>query len=125
MDRETIFQTEWGTDSISSAGGIDNWEKTHFGYCLVQDNQIVAEAAVGPPALGLYEPGVSTREIYRGKGFGTAASARLIHEIEKTGGKTYWNCARQNKASAAIARKLGYQIEKEYRCLAWRQIKNE
>jgi RimJ/RimL family protein N-acetyltransferase len=46
-------------------------------------------------------------------------SARLIQEIEAMGGQTYWNCARQNVASAAVARKLGYRIEKEYRCMVW------
>jgi RimJ/RimL family protein N-acetyltransferase len=35
------------------------------------------------------------------------------------GQQTWWNCAKQNVASAALARKLGYRTEREYRVLAW------
>ncbi len=52
-------------------------------------------------------------------------TARLIHEVEALGGQTYWNCAKQNVASAAIARKLGYRVEKEYRCMVWNKDNNE
>ena len=45
--------------------------------------------------------------------------AHLIRDCEARGYQTYWNCARQNLASAAVARKLGYRTEKEYRLLAW------
>jgi predicted GNAT family acetyltransferase len=71
------------------------------------------------PALGLREPGVYTQPEHRGKGYATLTAARLIQEIEALGDRTYWNCAKQNIASAAVARKLGYRIEKEYHCLAW------
>lgn len=74
---------------------------------------------MGPPALGLYEPGVFTQKEHRGKGYATMVVAKLIQEVEALGGQTYWNCAKQNTASAAIARKLGYRIEKEFRCMAW------
>lgn len=97
-------------------------EQTYIGFGLVIGEQIVAEATAGPPVLGLYEPGVFTQEAYRKKGYGTLVSARLVQAIETLGGQTYWNCARQNIASASIARKLGYRIEKEYRCIAWKGI---
>lgn len=121
IDRDLIMRTTWGPGDVQLLGGLDNWDKACIGYCLMQGVEILSEASVGPPALGLYEPGVYTQEAHRGKGYGTMVSARLIQELEKTGGKTYWNCAKQNLASAAIARKLGYRIEKEYRCMAWRK----
>ena len=49
-------------------------------------------------------------------------TARLIQEIEAKGKRTYWNCTIQNVGSAAIARKLGYRIRKEFRCMAWRKM---
>ena len=85
----------------------------------MRGDDILSDAGVGQPALGLYEPGVFTQPAQRGKGYGTMVVARLIQEIEAIGGRTYWNCAKQNLASAAIARKLGYRIEKEYRCMVW------
>ena len=122
LDRELVMRTEWGPDDVTAVGGLENWERLCFGYCLLKEGEIVAEAPVGPPALGLYEPGVFTQAAHRGRGYGTLVSARLIQEIEALGAQSYWNCAKQNGASAAIARKLGYRIEKEYRCLLWRKL---
>lgn len=122
LDRDLIMRTEWGPDDVQSAGGIEVWEKTCFGYCLMCGDEILSEATVGPPAIGLREPGVFTREEHRSKGYATITAARLVKEIEAMGDQTYWNCAKQNVASAAVARKLGYRIEREYRCMAWHRL---
>jgi RimJ/RimL family protein N-acetyltransferase len=122
LDRDLIMRTEWGPKDVQAAGGLEVWEQTRFGYCVMRDDEVLAEATVGPPALGLYEPGVFTQEAHRGKGYATITAAHLIQEIESLGGQTYWNCAKQNVASAAVARKLGYGIEKEYRCMAWDKL---
>ncbi|MEZ4711570.1 MAG: GNAT family N-acetyltransferase [Caldilineaceae bacterium] len=122
LDRELIMRSEWGPGDVEYAGGLDQWEESCFGYCLLRDNKILSEASVGPGALGLREPGVFTQEAYRGQGYGTITTAHLIREIESLGDRTYWNCTKHNVASAAIARKLGYQIEKEYRLVGWEQI---
>lgn len=119
LDRDLIMRTEWGPDDVRTIGGVEIWEKSCFGYCLMRGSEILSEATVGPPALGLYEPGVFTHIGHRGKGYATMVAARLIQEIEAMSGRTYWNCARQNVASGAVARKLGYRIEKEYRCMMW------
>jgi len=122
LDKNLIMQTEWGPEDVRIAGSVEIWEKQYMGFCLMKGRQIAAEATAGPAASGMYEPGVFTREAHRNRGYGTIVSARLIHEIEAAGGQTYWNCAKQNVASAAIARKLGYRVEKEYRCIAWRKL---
>jgi RimJ/RimL family protein N-acetyltransferase len=122
LDRDLIMRTEWGPDDVRFAGGIEAWEKTCFGYCLMCSDEILCEATVGSPALGLREPGVFTQEIHRGKGYATITAARLIKEVEALGAQTYWNCAKQNLASTAVARKLGYRIEKEYRCTVWSKL---
>jgi RimJ/RimL family protein N-acetyltransferase len=53
------------------------------------------------------------------KGYASITCAHIIHEMEQQGYLTYWNCAKQNQPSVALARKLGYRCEKEYRLLAW------
>ena len=89
----------------------------------MQGENILSEATVGPAALGgLREPGVITHEDQRGRGYGTMVSARLVQAIESLGDVTYWNCTKQNVASAAIARKLGYTVEREFRVIAWRKL---
>jgi RimJ/RimL family protein N-acetyltransferase len=116
------MRTEWGPGDVQAIGGIEAWEQNCFGYCLMRGDELLCESTVGPAALGLYEPGVITQEAHRGKGYATITAARLIQEIETMGYKTYWNCAKQNVPSAKVARKLGYQVEKEYRCMAWSQL---
>ncbi len=119
LDRDLIMCTERGPAAVRSAGGIEAWERTCLGYALMCRDEILSEATASPPAIGLREPGVFTHEAQRGKGYATITAAYLIQEVEASGDRTYWNCARQNLASAAIARKLGYRIEVEYRCMAW------
>ncbi|MCP4537326.1 MAG: GNAT family N-acetyltransferase [Chloroflexi bacterium] len=119
LDRDLIMRTEWGPDDVQFAGGIEAWEKTRIGYCLMRGDEILCKATVGPPAIGLREPGVFTQKEHRSQGYATITAARLIKEVEALGDQTYWDCAKQNVASAAVARKLGYRIEKEYRCVAW------
>lgn len=119
LNRDLVLLTEWGPDDVRLAGGMEAWERTYLGYCVMRGDEILSEATAGPPAIGLREPGVFTQPEHRGRGYATLAAAHLIHEIEAAGERTYWNCAKQNAASAAVARKLGYRIEKEYRCMAW------
>jgi GNAT superfamily N-acetyltransferase len=88
---------------------------------LMRGDEICCESYAYFAALGTIEIATSTREAYRGRGYATITCAHLIQECEARGYQTYWNCAKQNLASAAIARKLGYRAEKEYRLLAWFQ----
>ena len=122
LDRDLVMRTELGSNEVRAAGSIEAWEQTYLGYCLMHGDEILSEATVGPPALGMYEPGIFTQEAHRNKGYATITVAYLIQEIESLGGQTYWNCAKQNVASAAVARKLGYRTEKEYRCMMWSKL---
>lgn len=118
-DRELIMRTQWGPDDVAHQGSLDAWEKKCICYCLLDDSEVLSEASVGGGANGLYEPGVITQEAHRGKGYGTIVAAHLLREIEATGGRTYWSCNSENFASAAIARKLGYGVEKKFKVLSW------
>jgi RimJ/RimL family protein N-acetyltransferase len=122
LNRELIMRTEWGPTDVAAWGGLEAWERTCFGYCLMRGDELLSEATVGASAIGFHEPGVITQAAHRGKGYATITVAHLIREIESLGLQTYWNCAKQNLASAAVARKLGYRIEKEYRCMVWSKL---
>ncbi|MBV7327812.1 GNAT family N-acetyltransferase [Chloroflexi bacterium TSY] len=122
LDRELIMRTQWGPDDVEWMGGLDAWERNCFGYVLMRGDEILSEATVGPAATGLREPGVITHEDHRRKGYGTITSARLVQEIESLGDRTFWNCTKQNVGSAAIARNLGYTVEKEFRNMHWKPL---
>jgi RimJ/RimL family protein N-acetyltransferase len=67
----------------------------------------------------MIEIGVETHPHHMRKGYATLTCAHLIAEMEQQGYSTYWNCAKGNLPSAALARRLGYRTEKEYRLVAW------
>lgn len=90
-----------------------------FGFCLVKGEELLCEAFAGESALGLIEIGVITGEAYYQRGYATLCCARCIQEAEARSYRTYWNCAKTNLGSAALARKLGYQTEREYRFVYW------
>jgi len=91
------------------------------GFFLMKDDEILCEAIAGPEILGTREMGVDTSESHRQRGFATITCAKLINTCEQQGLQTYWNCNQANTASKKLARKLGYQTEKEYKLVAWYQ----
>jgi L-amino acid N-acyltransferase YncA len=90
-----------------------------FGFCLVQDEELLSEAFAADAALGMIELGTFTGEGYRRRGYAAVTCAQLIRECEARGYRTYWNCAKENQASAGLARSLGYQTEREFRFVVW------
>ncbi len=90
-----------------------------FGFCLVQEQELLSEAFATDAALGMIEIGTITGEAYRGRGYAALTCAQLIRECEARGYRTYWNCAKDNQASAGLARRLGYQTEQEFRYVVW------
>jgi RimJ/RimL family protein N-acetyltransferase len=119
MDR-ALFERLLDRDAyLMSFGGVEPVLAKALGFFLMYGDEILCEAATGPVALGKIEVGVTTREAHRGRGYATIACARLIQTCEEQGYDTWWDCAKQNVASAALARKLGYRTEREYRVLAW------
>jgi RimJ/RimL family protein N-acetyltransferase len=112
LDRDT---------SLSAFGSREHVLEKSLGFFLMRDHEILCEAATGPAAQGKIEVGVTTHEAYRGRGYATITCARLIQACEELDYATWWDCAKQNLASVALARKLGYRTEREYRVLVWSQ----
>jgi GNAT superfamily N-acetyltransferase len=104
---------------LTTFGSAEKALEKGLGFFLMSGETLLCEAFTGPPALGQIEVGVMTHEPYQGRGYATLTCAHLIQACEALGYQTYWNCAKQNRASAALARKLGYKVEKEYKLVAW------
>ncbi len=104
---------------IHTYGSVQRALEWGYGLCLVSGDQVLCEAFAGPEANGVIELGVETNPHHMQKGYATLTCSHLIHEMEQQGYQTYWNCATSNLASTALARRLGYTTEKEYKLLAW------
>lgn len=109
--------------TLDSFGTIENIMQHTLGFVILQAGMVVCEAATGAPTHGRIEIGVNTVEAHRRRGLAAVACAHLIEVCEAQGYTTWWDCAKQNVASTNLARKLGYQHEREYRYVWWAGIK--
>jgi RimJ/RimL family protein N-acetyltransferase len=100
-------------------GSVQQALKWGYGLCLMQEDELLCETFAGPEANGVIEIGVETQPHHMQKGYASITCAHLILEMEKQGYQTYWNCDKSNLPSVALARKLGYRTEREYRLQAW------
>lgn len=119
MDRELFERCADRDLDAAIFGGVEKALERGRGMCLLRGDEILSEAFAGPSALGMIEIGTETQEAHRGRGYATLVCAHLIHDCEQRGYRTYWNCDKANLASAAVARKLGFRLEREYRLFAW------
>jgi RimJ/RimL family protein N-acetyltransferase len=104
---------------IHMYGSVQQALEWGYGLCLTHNGEILCETFAGPAANGVIEIGVETHPDHMQKGYGRLICAHLIQEMERQGYRTYWNYAKQNQPSVALARKLGYLSEKEYQLLVW------
>ena len=104
---------------VAYFGSADRTLEKGFGFCLVKEQELLSEAFAADAALGMIEIGTITGEPYRRRGYATVCCAQLIRECEARGYRTYWNCSKDNLPSAALARRMGYQTEKEFRYVVW------
>jgi GNAT acetyltransferase len=107
---------------IRMYGSIQQALEWGYGLCLLHGDELLCEAFAGPAANGIIEIGVETNPHHMQQGYATITCMHLIQRMEQQGYSTYWNCASQNQASIALAHRLGYQTEKQYRLLAWFKI---
>ena len=119
MDRAMLEQSPSLAYHLHRYGTIENFLSRGMALCVLSGGQTVCEARADMEVLGRRELGVTTQEAYRGQGFATIACAHLVKLCEETGSHAYWDCARLNAASVALARKLGFQNDRAYRLLAW------
>jgi RimJ/RimL family protein N-acetyltransferase len=117
---ELLFSKSFDYEAtLASFGTVENALQHTFGFVILHDDLVVCEAATGAPTHGRIEIGVTTAEAYRQKRLATIACARLIKLCEEQGLNTWWDCAKQNIPSTKLARKLGYENEREYRYVWW------
>jgi RimJ/RimL family protein N-acetyltransferase len=119
LDQSLIKEIVGRNLLIHMYGSVQQALEWGYGLCLMHNGEILCETFAGPAANGIIEIGVETHPHHMQKGYASITCAHIIHEMEQQGYLTYWNCAKQNQPSIALARKLGYRCEKEYRLLAW------
>jgi hypothetical protein len=118
-DSELFVRSFDYTSTLAAFGTVERVLHHTLGVSLLYKNEVLCEAATGAPTHGRIELGVTTAEGERQRGLATITCAKLVALCEAKGYATWWDCAKQNEPSVRLARRLGYQNEREYRYVWW------
>ena len=114
IDKDLLERCEWRDDMAFYCGSKENFLLNGIGLCIMCDDQIIVEAYASALGSPYAEIGAITHRPYRGRGYAPIAVACLIDVLEQRGYHAYWSCDVDNPASAQVARKLGFKIERSY-----------
>lgn len=102
----------WSADLVSAFPSYENYRRLGIGVVISKDREILS----GASSYSRYREGIEieidTKEAYRRKGLAYVCGAKLILECLKRSLYPSWDA--QNKASVALAQKLGYHYDHTY-----------
>ena len=119
MDLDLLQRCEWRDDMKFYCGSLDNFLLHGVGLCLMHGKEIIVETYANALGSPYAEIGAITHQAYRGRGYAGVAVAFLIDTLEQRGYHAYWSCDQDNPASARVARKLGFQVERSYEIIEY------
>jgi len=114
IDMPLLQRCLWRDGMIFYCGSLENFLTNDLGLCMLNGEEIVVETYATALGSTYAEIGGITHEPYRGKGYMPTCIAHLIAALEQRGYHGYWSCEAKNLASAHVARKLGFAVEKPY-----------
>ena len=103
---------EWSSDLCSQFPTFADYRERGIGTAVLFDGTLAAGASSYTVYQGGIEIEIDTKEEHRRRGLARACAARLILECLDRGLYPAWDA--HNKASLALALKLGYHFDKEY-----------
>jgi len=119
IDRALLARCLWHEVMVLACGSTENFLAQGMGLCLLQGDEICSEAYAVWQGVGKFEIGIVTHEQHRQRGYAHLVCQHLIKWCEAQGYSPYWSCMQENVASAATARKLGFQKEQAYQWLVY------
>jgi GNAT superfamily N-acetyltransferase len=115
IDEELYHQAireSWSKDLCSLFKSSRDFSERGIGIAVIHEGQLVAGASSYFVYSGGIEIEIDTKPEYRRKGLATACGSKLILECLKRGLYPSWDA--YDLRSAALAEKLGYQIDRPY-----------
>jgi GNAT superfamily N-acetyltransferase len=107
---------------INFFGSPEKFIEEGVGFCIQEDQKIVCIAmgyTTAVPLTQSIEMHIATHPDYRGSGFATLASAKVIEYFLKKGIEPHWDAA--NPLSVKLAEKLGYTDPEPHKFYYWRK----
>lgn len=116
MDEESFNycrKEDWCRDFVSQFSDYQIYKKIGLGVIILKDGVPVSGASSYAAYLDGIEIEIDTKKEYRRKGLALVCGARLILECLDRGLYPSWDA--QNLWSVALAEKLGYHFDHEYK----------
>lgn len=116
MDEESFNycrKEDWCRDFVSQFSDYQIYKKIGLGVVILKDGVPVSGASSYAAYLDGIEIEIDTKKEYRRKGLALVCGARLILECLDRGLYPSWDA--QNLWSVALAEKLGYHFDHEYK----------
>jgi RimJ/RimL family protein N-acetyltransferase len=96
----------------------NQWEdfktQSHAQIIWTEDGSFASMCYGAAFGSGLGEVDVFTDEKHRGKGLGECAVQHFIKSLQQEGKTAHWDCFLDNFGSLALAKKCGFEFNKEY-----------
>lgn len=108
-----ILKLDWACDFCSNFQDYEEFQLHGLGAVALFQGEIVSGASSYTYYQGGIEVEIDTKPEHRRKGLALACAAALILKCLEKGLYPSWDA--QNQASVAIAEKLGYHFDKEYK----------
>lgn len=93
---------------------LDSFFDNGFGYCVMNDNQIVSLAISGFCYRGYQGIDIETLEPYRGYKLATKVTHAFVQHCFRNDLMPYWDCMKDNIPSNKTAQRVGFMKEFNY-----------
>jgi RimJ/RimL family protein N-acetyltransferase len=102
-------------ETQSERTSVQDFLDRSFGVCLHNDETLAAWCLSEYNTGARCEVGIATVDEYQRQGLGTLVGSAFIEEALRRGVREIgWHCWARNLPSAALARRLGYTLERDY-----------
>ncbi|MFX0212172.1 MAG: GNAT family N-acetyltransferase [Candidatus Hodarchaeota archaeon] len=117
------LESHWpNSHKITHSGGPEKFVKEFIAFCIKEGEKVVSLGCSDKSSIRItksVEVDVQTLAEYRGQGFATIVTSKLIEYCLERGIEPHWDA--MNELSADLALKIGYTNPEPYRCYYWRK----
>lgn len=90
-------------------GSVDTFLKYGFGFAMLREDHLASKCYTAFVGGGEYEIQINTEEDFEGQGLGTLTASAFVEHCIRNAVRPAWSCDLENRASAAVARKVGFE----------------
>jgi GNAT superfamily N-acetyltransferase len=114
-----LKRCQWGEGTGNIWGGPEHFIKRGIGFCLIRGSEILCEVPAFSIGAGKVELSVITHPDHRGRGYAKITCRHMATACEGRGLIPTYSCDLDNHSSVAVARSLGFTLERRCRAVTY------